>query len=80
MFQLQDFLPPRPVIVIALGEKANSEAVYVASQLRQQGLTAITATNDGGKKSLKAQLRYASSMNAWLVYIIGDNEIEKEHC
>lgn len=68
------FMPPRPIIVVTIGEKARLEGMFLASKLRQQGETTILAPN----KSMKAQMRYASALNAYNVFILGDQELEKK--
>jgi len=62
-----------PVVVVYHGNKAKSEALGLAAQLRQQGVSAVLAP----EKSLKAQMRYASSMRAPQVLIIGEQELAK---
>ncbi len=65
---------PRPVVVVSLGEQARVEGISLASRLRQDGLAAAVAP---GGRSLKAQLRYASALNARYALILGDRELEK---
>jgi histidyl-tRNA synthetase len=64
----------KPIAFIAyLGEEAKSEAVKLASQLRDAELAVIIATGD---KSLKSQLRQANSLGTTYTIIIGEEEVK----
>ena len=73
----QKISPPgllKPIAFIAyLGEEARSEAVKLASQLRDAELAVIIATGD---KSLKSQLRQANSLGTTYTIIIGEREVK----
>lgn len=60
------------VMIAHLGKAADIEAVALASELRKAGVSAAVAS---GGKSLKAQMRQISGLEAKLAIIIGDNEI-----
>lgn len=64
---------PRPVVVTALGENARRYSLKIAEYLRNEDLSVLLAPS---RPSLRAQLRYASSMDARCVLIIGDEELE----
>jgi histidyl-tRNA synthetase len=66
----------KPNIFIAyLGEEAKTEAIKLASKLRQAGIAIIEATGD---RSLKAQLRQANTLGASYAVIIGEKEVESQ--
>jgi histidyl-tRNA synthetase len=60
------------VMIARLGEAANVEAVKLAAELRRGGIKAAVAS---GGRSLKAQMRQISALEAPLAIIIGDNEL-----
>ena len=62
------------VVVAHVGDAAKLEAMKLASQLRQAGMAAILGPTD---RSLRSQLRYASSMKATHAVIMGDAELQK---
>ena len=55
-----------------LGETARLEAMKLASTVRRAGVAAVLAPSG---RSLKSQLRYASSVDATHAVILGDNEL-----
>lgn len=63
-----------PVFVATLGERAQSSALALARDLRNQGLTCLADVRGG---SLKSQLRRANSLAARFACILGDTEIEQ---
>ncbi len=65
---------PRPVVVAHLGEQALRRAMALVLALHREGLTALLAP---GSRSLRAQMRYASSHDAPYVVILGEDELEK---
>jgi len=65
---------PRPVVVAHLGEQALRRAMALVLALHREGLTALLAP---GSRSLRAQMRYASSHDAPYVVILGEEELEK---
>jgi histidyl-tRNA synthetase len=65
---------PRPVVVVHLGEQALREAMVLTRSLLQKGMAAVLAPSG---RSLRAQMRYASSQDASHVLILGDDEIGK---
>ena len=62
------------VVVAHVGDAAKLEAMKLASNLRQAGMAAILGPTD---RSLRSQLRYASSMKATHAVIMGDAELQK---
>ena len=65
---------PRPVVVVALGDAARIFGVKLAAGLRGDGLSVLAAP---GNRSLKSQLRYASSIDARYALIVGDEELQQ---
>ena len=65
---------PRPVVVVHLGEQALREAMVLTQSLLRKGIAAVLAPSG---RSLRAQMRYASSQDASHVLILGDDEIGK---
>jgi histidyl-tRNA synthetase len=64
---------PVPLVFIAsIGDKAGSESLGIAQQLRQRGLWVETGDPSG---SLKSQMRRADRLGARYVFIIGDEEL-----
>lgn len=64
----------KPIAFIAyLGKEAKTEAIKLASQLRNAGIAVILATGD---KSLKSQLRLANSLGTNYTIIIGEREVK----
>ncbi len=63
------------VMIAHLGKAADLEAVALASELRKAGISAAVAS---GGKSLKAQMRQISGLEAKYAIIIGDNEIAEK--
>jgi histidyl-tRNA synthetase len=64
---------PRPVVIAHRGAQAKAMAVSTATELRAAGIATIVAP----ERSLKAQMRYASSLESTTVLIIGEQEIER---
>jgi histidyl-tRNA synthetase len=62
------------VLIAHMGEPARAAAMALASSLRAEDLAAVVAPSG---RSLKSQLRYASSVNATHALIIGDDELKK---
>ena len=62
------------VYLITLGEPAKLEGLRILSELRNNGIACDTNYED---KSIKGAMRKANDLNARLVLIIGDNEIER---
>ena len=62
------------VVVAHVGDAAKLEAMKLASDLRQAGMAAILGPTD---RSLRSQLRYASSTDATHAVIVGDEELRK---
>jgi len=63
----------KKVVVAHKGDVPKKEALVLTSVLRCQGISAVLAP---AGRSLKSQLRYASSIKATHAVIIGDREIE----
>ena len=62
------------VLVAHMGEAAKLEAIRLSSELRNASIPAILGPVGRG---LRSQLRYASSISASHVVIIGDDELQK---
>ncbi len=62
------------VVVAHLGDESRSAGMLLASELRRGGVAVVPAP---AGRSLKSQLRYASSIRATHAVIIGDRELEK---
>jgi histidyl-tRNA synthetase len=60
-------------IVAHMGDESKSAGVKLCSELRRAGVAAVLAPPG---RSLKSQLRYASSIGATHAVIIGDRELE----
>ena len=63
--------PVRPVVFAPLGEEAESKALQLVADLRQQGLR--VEMGYGG--ALKKRLKQADRLNARFAVILGDNEL-----
>lgn len=61
------------IIVAHMGDESKSAGVKLCSELRRAGIAAVLAPPG---RSLKSQLRYASSIRATHAVIIGDRELE----
>ena len=64
----------RPIVIVHLGDAAATEGGKLASLLRNAGLPVLLLS---GNRSLRAQLRYASSMNARHTLILGEEELNR---
>ena len=64
---------PTPAVIAYTGAAAKTAAVRLATELRDGGTAAIVAP----ERSLKAQMRYASSVGAPTVLILGEAELAK---
>ena len=68
---------PRPAVFIAyLSGEAKTEALKLASELREAGIALIMATGD---KSLKGQMRQADSLGTAYALILGQQEISQRN-
>lgn len=68
---------PKPVAFVAyLGEEAKTEAVKIASELRETGLAVVMGTGD---RSLKAQMRQANSSGSTYALILGEQEVRNRN-
>jgi histidyl-tRNA synthetase len=68
---------PKPAAFIAhLGEEAKVEAMKIASALRKDGISIITATGD---KSLRGQMRQANSLGVARALILGEQELSNQN-
>jgi histidyl-tRNA synthetase len=65
-------VPPAPLVIAYSGAEAKAKAVGIATELRAADVTAILAP----ERSMKAQMRYASSVGAKTVVIVGPKELE----
>jgi histidyl-tRNA synthetase len=69
----QHAAPPAPDALVAyMGAAAKEQALKLASELRQQGLSVLLAPPG---KSLKGQLRHADALHARAVLILGEDEL-----
>ena len=64
---------PLQVLIASMGDAARDMAVKLAAELRQAGISAVTAA---GGKSLKAQLRQANALGVRFTVIIGEDEVK----
>jgi histidyl-tRNA synthetase len=62
------------VLVAHLGDRAKLEAMRLSSDLRKAGINAVVGPSG---RSLRSQMRYASSASATHAVIIGDDELER---
>jgi histidyl-tRNA synthetase len=67
-------LPGAGVFIASLSAEAKTEAIRLASELRESGIAVIMATGD---KSLKGQMRQADSLGIACALILGDQEISQ---
>ena len=56
------------------GDGVRQRALALASAMRQSGVSAILAS---GSRSLRSQLRYASSIEATHAIIVGEEELKR---
>ena len=63
---------PQPVVVVHVGNEALGKALLLTQSLLREGIRTILAP---GGKSLRAQMRYASSMKASHAIVLGEDEI-----
>ena len=67
---------PAPQVLVAyVGARCRAEGVKLAAQLRAQGIGAVLAPSG---KSLKGQMRHASTMDATYVVILGEEELSRQ--
>jgi histidyl-tRNA synthetase len=65
--------PALRVLVSYAGDQAREAGIKLAADLRQEGISAVTAP---GGKSLKAQLRQANALGVSYTVIIGEDELK----
>ncbi|MDR0930153.1 MAG: histidine--tRNA ligase [Clostridiales bacterium] len=65
--------PTCDLFVANIGDKAYDKAMEIATNLRKKGMTIET---DLLKRSVKAQMKYASKIGAKYSIVIGDTEVE----
>jgi histidyl-tRNA synthetase len=65
---------PRPVVIVHSGPQALEYGLGIAARLRKASLTIILAP---AQRSLRAQMRYASSANARYAVVVGDTEVRQ---
>jgi len=66
--------PPKPLLfIIPLGERAHNKAFSLVCALRAEG---IAAEMDFSERKLKSSMRYADSLGAHYVIVLGDAELE----
>lgn len=63
------------VVFVYTSQDTLDRALVIAHQLRNSGVSAILAPSE---KSLKAQMRYASTVDATYAAIIGQDELQKK--
>lgn len=68
------FMPPPPVFIISLGEKALIENLLLLQMLRHRG---IACEMELSARKVQAQMRHADKTGARTVIIRGDTELEK---
>jgi histidyl-tRNA synthetase len=71
-------MKPQPIadaFIAPLGEKATSEALVLARELRAKGVSTLADTRGA---SMKSQLRRADALGCRVAVVIGDSEIEKQ--
>lgn len=67
--------PARPQVYVAYQTPAaRTQAYKLASDLRREGVSAVTAS---GQRSLKAQMRHADAIGAAYAAIIGERELQQ---
>ncbi|MGZ3476772.1 MAG: His/Gly/Thr/Pro-type tRNA ligase C-terminal domain-containing protein, partial [Polyangiales bacterium] len=66
--------PKSPVLIAPLGERAATESLVIARELRAQGI-AVVVEGRGG--SLKSMLRRANAIGAKKALVIGDGELDR---
>lgn len=71
---LSDFKDSQDVFVIYVGEKTQLPAFDLVTKLREKGLKAQI---DFSGRSIKSQLKLANRLNAKVVIIIGEDELNK---
>jgi histidyl-tRNA synthetase len=62
------------VFIAPIGERAASEALLIARELREAGVAAVVEGRGG---SLKSMLRRANSLNATRAIVLGDGELDR---
>ena len=67
--------PPPTVFVAYLGKDAKSEAIKLASYLRNSGISALASLTE---RSLKAQLKQANASGVRYTVIIGEDEVKSK--
>jgi histidyl-tRNA synthetase len=65
--------PPRPVVLVPLGDAAEAKALGLAHELRRGGFTVEL----GFSGNLRRRLQRADKINARVAVIIGDNELQR---
>ena len=65
--------PPRPVVLVPLGDAAEAMALTLAQELRRDGFTVEL----GFSGNLRRRLQRADKINARAAVIIGDNELQR---
>ena len=65
-------VPPAPIVIAYSGTKAKAKAAGIATELRAADVAAVLAP----ERSMKAQMRYASSIGARTVILLGPKELE----
>lgn len=69
---MSGIVPPAPIVIAYSGAEAKTKAVGIATELRAADVAAVLAP----ERSMKAQMRYASSVGARTVVILGPKELE----
>ncbi len=62
------------ILIACMGENAKNHGIEIAAAIRQEKISAII----GPSRGIKSQMKYASSIHATHVVIIGDDEINKQ--
>ena len=69
--------PVRPTVIVTQGDGARKLGVKIATALWGQSRRAVQVLVAPGNRSLKSQLRYASSLDARHTLILGDEELRR---
>jgi histidyl-tRNA synthetase len=66
--------PPRPIVLVPLGDAAEAMALTLAQELRLRGFTVEL----GYSGNLRRRLQRADKINARAAVILGDNELQRD--
>ena len=66
--------PKLAAVIISLGDEARDATIKLASALRTSGISVLLAP---ARRSMRAQMRYASSLEAAHAVIVGEDEVRR---